>query len=177
MTAQGALLIGMLVLIGLTAWRGLEKIHDGFNAWTWVSTGLVGLTLLIAALGVSPYPGGVEFHFTGKFIGVLLSVMLLGWMLPTQLTQDESRDFLWETWRFIKQIFPLLIVGVFAVGIIREIIKPEWIEGIAGQNTGERHSLNLRDPGGRAKGEWSGGPGGSPAPLRSSLLCGRTNAP
>ena len=134
-TAQGAVLIGMLILIGLTAWKGLEKIHDGFNAWTWISTGLVGLTLLIAALGVSPYPGGVELHFTGKFIGVLLSVVLLGWMLPTQLTEDESRDFLWETWRFIKQIFPLLIVGVFVVGIIRELIKPEWIEAIAGQNT------------------------------------------
>ncbi|MCB2180337.1 permease [bacterium] len=134
-TAQGAILIGMLILIGLTAWKGLENIHDGFNAWTWISTGLVGLTLVFAALGLHPYPGGVEILFTGKFIGVLLSVLLLAWMLPTQLTEGEARDFLWETWRFIKQIFPLLIVGVFAVGIIRELIKPEWIEAIAGQNT------------------------------------------
>ena len=134
-TAQGAILVSMLVLIGLTAWKGLENIHDGFNAWTWISTSLVGLTLIIAALGVSPYDGGVALQFTGKFIGVLLSVLLLGWMLPTQLTEDEARDFLWETWRFIKQIFPLLIVGVFAVGIIRELINPAWIEAIAGQNT------------------------------------------
>jgi uncharacterized membrane protein YraQ (UPF0718 family) len=134
-TAQGAILIGMLVLIGLASWKGLEKIHDGINAWTWIATGLVGLTLLIAALGVSPYPGGVALQFTGKFIGVLLSIALIGWMLPTQLAQDETRDFLWETWRFIKQIFPLLIVGVFAVGIIRELIRPEWIQAIAGENT------------------------------------------
>lgn len=134
-TAQGALLIGMLILIGLTAWKGLEKIHDGFNAWTWISTGLVGLTLLIASLGVNPFPGGVTFAFTGKFFGVLLSILILGWMLKTQLTEDETRDFLWETWRFIKQIFPLLIVGVFAVGVIRGLIKPEWIQAIAGENT------------------------------------------
>jgi uncharacterized membrane protein YraQ (UPF0718 family) len=134
-TAQGAVLIGMLVLIGLTAWKGLEKIHDGFNLWAWVSTGLVGFTLIIAALGVNPYHGGVELQFTGKFIGVLLSVVLLAWMLPTQLTEDETRDFLWETWRFIKQIFPLLIVGVFAVGVIRGLINPEWIEAVAGENT------------------------------------------
>ena len=134
-TAQGTVLIGMLILIGLSAWKGLEKIHDGFNSWTWISTGLVGLTLLIAALGVTPYPGGVVLRFTGKFIGVFLSVLLLGWMLPTQLKEEESRDFLWETWRFIKQIFPLLIVGVFAVGVIRELIKPEWIQAIAGENT------------------------------------------
>jgi uncharacterized membrane protein YraQ (UPF0718 family) len=56
-------------------------------------------------------------------------------MIPTKLTQDETRDILWETWRFIKQIFPLLIVGVFAVGVIRELIKPEWIQAIAGENT------------------------------------------
>jgi uncharacterized membrane protein YraQ (UPF0718 family) len=134
-TAQGTVLIGMLILIGLSAWKGLEKIHDGFNSWTWISTGLVGVTLLIAALGVTPYPGGVVLRFTGKFIGVFLSVLLLGWMLPTQLKEEESRDFLWETWRFIKQIFPLLIVGVFAVGVIRELIKPEWIQAIAGENT------------------------------------------
>jgi len=134
-TAQGAVLIGMLILIGLTAWKGLEKIHDGFNAWTWISTGLVGLTLLIAALGISPYPGGVMLQFTGKFFGVALSVLLLGWILPTKLTEEESRDFLWETWRVIKQIFPLLIVGVFAVGVIRELLKPEWIQAVAGENT------------------------------------------
>ena len=134
-TAQGSVLIGLLILIGLTAWRGIEKIHDGFNAWTWISTGLVGLTLIFAAISVNPYPGGVAIAFTGKFFGVLLSIILLGWMIPTQLTENETRDFLWETWRFIKQIFPLLIVGVFSVGVIRELIKPEWIQAVAGENT------------------------------------------
>ncbi len=134
-TAQGALLIGLLLLIGLTAWKGLEKIHDGFNTWTWISTGLVGLTLLFAALGISPYTGGATLQFTGKFFGVLISILLLTWMLSKQMTEDETRDFLWETWRFVKQIFPLLIGGVFVVGMIRELIRPEWIQAIAGQNT------------------------------------------
>jgi uncharacterized membrane protein YraQ (UPF0718 family) len=134
-TAQGALLIMMLVMIGLTAWKGLEKIHEAFNLWTWISTGLVGLTLLLAALGVNPHPGGVTLEFNGKFFGVLITVVLIGWMLRKQLTEDETRDFLWETWNFVKQIFPLLIVGVFAVGVIRELIKPEWIHAIAGENS------------------------------------------
>jgi uncharacterized protein len=72
---------------------------------------------------------------TGKFFGVLLICILLGWMLKTQLTEDESRDFLWESWRFVKQIFPLLIVGVFVVGMIRVLIQPEWIQNLAGSNT------------------------------------------
>ncbi len=134
-TAQGAILIGMLVLIGLASWKGIERIHEGFNAWTWISIGLVGLTLLVAALGMIPHTGGLTLALTGKFFGVLLSVVILGWMLKARLSEDETRDFLWESWKFIKQIFPLLIVGVFAVGIIRELIKPEWIEAIAGSNT------------------------------------------
>jgi hypothetical protein len=133
-TAQGAFLIGMLVLIGLSSWLGLEKIHDGFNAWTWVSTGLVGLTLLVAALGVTPHAGGLTIGLSGKFFGVLLSVLLLGWMLRTRLTETETRDFLWESWKFVKQIFPLLVAGVFVVGMIRVIIRPEWIEAVAGRN-------------------------------------------
>jgi len=72
---------------------------------------------------------------TGKFFGVLLSVLVLAWMLKAQLSEEETRDFLWESWKFVKQIFPLLVVGVFAVGIIRKLIKPEWIEAIAGSNT------------------------------------------
>ena len=134
-TAQGATLIGMLILIGLTSWKGIDHIHEGFNAWTWISTGLIGLTLLIAALGMIPHNDGLTLLLTGKFFGVLLSVVILGWMIKTQLTEAETRDFLWESWKFVKQIFPLLIAGVFAVGIIRELIKPEWIQAVAGQNT------------------------------------------
>lgn len=135
-TPQGVYLIAMLVLIGLTAWKGFEKIHEGFNLWTWISASLIGLTLLFAAMGVNPYPGGVTLEITGKFLGVLITVILSGWMLGKQLTKDETRDFLWETWKFVKQIFPLLIVGVFVVGVIKELIKPEWIQVLAGENTG-----------------------------------------
>ncbi len=134
-TAQGVLLIGLLILIGLTSWRGIERIHEGFNSWTWISIALVGYTLLTASLGLLPHAEGVTLTLSGKFFGVLISVSILGWMLRSVLTEDETRDFLWESWRFVKQIFPLLIVGVFIVGVLRMLIQPEWIEAIAGQNT------------------------------------------
>ena len=134
-TAQGAVLIGLLVLIGIFSWKGIENIHDGFNRWTWAALGLVGVTLLVAALGVNPYAGGLDILFTGKFIGVFLALAALAWLLRTRLGEDEQRDFLWESWRFVKQIFPLLVAGVFAVGVIRELIRPEWIKALAGANT------------------------------------------
>jgi hypothetical protein len=134
-TAQGAILIGLIVLIGLTSWRGLNRIHEGHSAWTWIAMALVGLTLLIAAVRMSPHAGGLDVQFTGRFFGVLLALAALTWLAFKRLSNDELRDWLWESWRFVKQIFPLLVGGVFAVGVIRVLIKPEWIETLAGQNT------------------------------------------
>jgi hypothetical protein len=134
-TAQGAILIGLLVLISLSSYKGMENIHESFTRWTRIALGLVGLTLLTAALGIKPHAGGLDILFTGKFFGVLLALVVLSWILRRKLSEDEQRDFLWESWRFVKQIFPLLVVGVFSVGVIRVIIKPEWIEALAGQNT------------------------------------------
>ncbi len=134
-TAQGAILIGLLVLIGLTSWKGMEQIHEKFTSWTWIAMGVVSFTLLIASLGMRPHSGGLDILFTGKFFGVLLALLALYLLAWKGLSKDELRDWLWESWRFIKQIFPLLVVGVFTVGIIRVLIKPEWIETLAGQNT------------------------------------------
>jgi hypothetical protein len=134
-SVQGAILIGLLVLIAFSAWRGLGRIAEGFNRWTWISLGLVVLTLLVAAAGMTPHAGGLDILFTGKMFGVVLSAALLAFIARRRLTPDEMRDFLWESWRFIKQIFPLLVVGVFAVGVIRELIRPEWIRALAGRNS------------------------------------------
>jgi uncharacterized membrane protein YraQ (UPF0718 family) len=38
-------------------------------------------------------------------------------------------------WRFVKQIFPLLVIGVFAAGMVRVLIPPSLVEAIAGRNT------------------------------------------
>lgn len=134
-TAQGSILIGLLILIGLASWKGMENIYEGFNRWTWVAMGLVGLTLLTAAVGMSPHAGGLDIQITGRFVAVLLAIAALTWLIFKKLTEDEVRDWMWESWRFVKQIFPLLVVGVFAVGVIRVLIKPEWIEALAGENT------------------------------------------
>ena len=65
--------------------------------------------------------------------GSLLAV--LSHIVRHRLNEDELRDWLWESWRFVKQIFPLLVVGVFIVGMIRVLIRPEWIQMLAGTNS------------------------------------------
>ena len=134
-TAQGAILIGLIILLGLSAWKGLENIIEGFNGWAWAALGLAALTLLTAAAGMTPRPFGLVILLTGKFFGVALSLMLITYLARRHLEAREVRDWLWETWRFVKQIFPLLVAGVFLVGVIRQILRPEWIQQLAGGNT------------------------------------------
>lgn len=134
-TAQGAILIGLLALIGVASWKGMENVFEGLNRWTWIALGLVAATLLVAAVGMQPTVEGLTILFTGKFFGVLLALGALTWILRNKLAEEEVMNFLWESWKFVKQIFPLLVVGVFMVGVIRVLIKPEWIEALAGENT------------------------------------------
>ncbi len=134
-TAQGFVLIIMLILIAVAASLGLKKVDQGYNCWTWVALGLITLTLVFAGITITSLPGAVSFGITGKWLGVVLALLAI-WLVAWKFFDSyEIQQWLWETWRFVRQIFPLLIVGVFLVGIIREIIRPEWIEAIAGTNS------------------------------------------
>lgn len=131
---QGSVLIGLLLLIGATAWRGLEDIIEGANRWTWTALGLAATTLLVASLQLTPTPDGLLVGVTGRVIGVTLALGAT-WHFARRLPADDWRSWLWEAWRFVKQIFLLLVVGVFIVGMVRQVIRPEWIEALAGSNT------------------------------------------
>ncbi len=134
LSLQGALLIGLLAMIGAVAWRGLGTVDAGFNRLTPLALGLTVLTLIVAALGVRVDAAGLLVSLTGRTLAVAVCALAL---IPLARRFDvwDVQQWLWETWRFVKQIFPLLIVGVFLVGVIRVFIQPEWIRALAGANT------------------------------------------
>lgn len=131
---QGAVLIALLLMIAATAKRGLDNITEGANRWTWVVLGLTASTLLIASTRLTPEPGTLTFTFTGRVFGVALTILSV-WYFARKLPTADWQGWLWEAWRFVKQIFVVLVVGVFIVGMVRQVIQPEWIESLAGSNT------------------------------------------
>ena len=130
---QGALLIALLLAIGTTARAGMEDIVEGANRWTWLALGLAAATLLVAALRFTVHSGGLTIAVTGRVVAVGLALWAV-WRHAHRLPADDWRSWLWESWRFVKQIFLLLVVGVFVVGIVRQLVRPEWIESLAGRN-------------------------------------------
>lgn len=131
---QGSVLIALLLMIAVTAKRGLDNITEGANSWTLIALGLAASTLLIASMHLTPEPGTLAFAFTGRVFGVALT-MLSVWYFARKLPAEDWQGWLWEAWRFVKQIFVVLVVGVFIVGMVRQVIQPEWIEIIAGSNS------------------------------------------
>ncbi len=132
-SVQGSVLIVLLLLIALIAARGLENIIEGANRWTWLNLGLGAATLLVATLKLTPQAEGLDVGLTGRMVAVALALAAI-YRFARRLQRDDQRAWLWESWRFVKQIFLLLIIGVFVVGMVRTVIQPEWIQSLAGQN-------------------------------------------
>lgn len=65
------------------------------------------------------------------------------WAVPTlvmaiyawkAISPDRVKDWMRETWWFVKTIFPLLLAGVFIVGVIGRLLPEEWIRNWLGGN-------------------------------------------
>jgi uncharacterized protein len=133
LTVQGAVLIALLVVIAPVAWKGLNDVVNGFNRWTWASLALVMLTLLVAA--PTTETGSLIINITGRFAVEVILLVSITYVAARHLKRDELADWLGETWRFVKQIFPLLLIGVFVAGMLRVVIPEAWIQTLAGENT------------------------------------------
>jgi hypothetical protein len=133
LTAQGALLILMLILTAPAAYLGLENVLIRFNRWTYISILLMAFTLLLAAPVINE--GSLVIGITGRFVGELILLVVTGIVAVRSFERQELANWMWETWKFIKQIFPLLVLGVFLAGVIKSIIPGTLIQNLTGQNT------------------------------------------
>ncbi len=134
-SVHGLFLIGLLVLIGLTAIKGFKAIYEGFNAFTYVTLGLITLTLVVASFAVMTTDSGLMVGLNGRLVAEVLFLGALWYLGARYFSNTEREEWLWETWRFVKQIIPLLLVGVFVASIARALIPAVWIQTIAGRNT------------------------------------------
>jgi len=50
------------------------------------------------------------------------------------LSTEEIKSFLRESWWFFKLIFPLLLAGVFLVGVLGKLLPEDWIRSWLGGN-------------------------------------------
>jgi len=134
-TVQGLFLISLLIMIAFPGIKSFDQIFSGFNPWSFITLGLITLTLILASFSVTAVSEGMVVGVTGRMITVTLLLSLTWWMGAMILKENERQEWLWETWRFVKQIIPLLLVGVFLASIARALIPAVWIQAVTGRNT------------------------------------------
>lgn len=94
---------------------------------------LVLLLLILLSLLLPNYlvRSGSYLHKVSVWaVFTLIMVAYAVKMLPKQ----KIKDWLRETWWFVRIIFPLLLIGVFIVGIIGKVLPEDWIKNWLGGN-------------------------------------------
>jgi uncharacterized membrane protein YraQ (UPF0718 family) len=130
---RGLLLIVLLVVLVPVSYLGFENVLSSFNRWTYAAVGLISGTILLAAPTVSQ--GSLQLGLTGRFFGVVVLLAGIGLVAARNFSKQEVAGWLWESWKFVKQIFPLLIMGIFLAGMVKAVLPEEWVRSLAGENT------------------------------------------
>lgn len=104
--------------------------------------------------------GDAPVHLMGHSDAILLLLLVISLLAPNYLVQkgpywakvlvwgiatiivfsyavwakpkEELKRWLGETWWFVRLIFPLLLAGVFVVGIIGKLLPEEWVRSALG---------------------------------------------
>ncbi|NPV04140.1 MAG: permease [Syntrophaceae bacterium] len=91
------------------------------------------LVLIVVSLLAPNYIGQTGPYWQKVIIWGIATVILFAYALK-MFSRDEIKSWLRETWWFVRIILPLLLAGVFAVGIIGKLLPEEWIRQWLGGN-------------------------------------------
>lgn len=94
---------------------------------------LILLVLLVVSL-LAPNYLVQEGPYSRKVLVWGIATAILGAYALRTKTREELRRWMEETWWFIRIIFPLLLLGVFIVGIIGAVLPQSWVQGYMGGN-------------------------------------------
>ena len=92
---------------------------------------IILLLLLVVSLLAPNYAirSGPYLYKVLVWAAAIAVVVIYVWRVKTW---EEIKGWLNETWWFVRMIFPLLLAGVFIVGIIGAVLPQEWIESWLG---------------------------------------------
>lgn len=90
------------------------------------------LFIMLLAILITP-----EIISSGLYLGVIMATLILITIYFSKkwFTKEELKEWMGETWFLVKQITPLLLIGVFFAGIIVEILPKEYVVEFVGGNT------------------------------------------
>jgi uncharacterized membrane protein YraQ (UPF0718 family) len=95
--------------------------------WLWIFFGLLVVILLWGASSL--------ITWTVKLIGLAVLLVALVLVVRHTLSRDELKNWMRETWFFVRTIVPLLLIGVFVAGMLKAVIPADFIGKYFGSST------------------------------------------
>lgn len=89
------------------------------------------LVLLVISLLAPNYLVQSGPYWAKILVWVVATIVVFGyafWVKP----KEELKRWMGETWWFVRLIFPLLLAGVFVVGVIGKLLPEEWVRSALG---------------------------------------------
>ncbi|MCF8012321.1 MAG: permease [Clostridiales bacterium] len=116
--------------------KNLEQSEGGEEMFAGEKGKPVGhLLAFFGALAAILLFGTASIPFWSKIAIVFSLLSFLAVVLIQWFDGEEIKDWLVETWKFVKLIFPILLIGVFAAGILKAVIPHQWIAQWVGGNS------------------------------------------
>ena len=91
--------------------------------------------ILILVIGASKLEDIIKVPVLSVLI-VILVLTVVKWQ-----KREDTKMWVQETWSLTKMIFPYLIIGVFAAGVIKEVLPPEYVSRYVGGNSVSANSI------------------------------------
>jgi hypothetical protein len=92
------------------------------------------LILIFLSIILPNYIAQGKSYLTNVLVWSILTVVWLIYAVKS-LTKEETKNWLRETWWFVRMIVPLLLLGVFIVGVIGKLLPKEFVSKWVGGNS------------------------------------------
>ncbi|MFZ5648041.1 MAG: permease [Bacillota bacterium] len=132
--------IGFSVVIGLIMafiFRKEESLREEDESMFAGGEGrpLVHLLAFFGVLVAILLFGTAAIPFWSKLAILIALLNSMALVLGFWYGRDEVMDWMRETWKFVKMIFPVLIIGVFVAGALKAVIPQQWVQSTVGGNS------------------------------------------
>jgi len=94
---------------------------------------LILLLLILLSLLLPNYLIQTGSYFYKVLVWAAVTLVTVGYVVII-LPGQAVKGWLRETWWFVRIIFPLLLIGVFIVGVVGKILPEDWIKSWLGGN-------------------------------------------
>ncbi|MEO0087166.1 MAG: permease [candidate division WOR-3 bacterium] len=131
-----AILMAFLVGFVMTLFFGKEKeelsfVREKENIKFLKTRDLIFLILILLSLLMPNYLGRNSPYIKKVIIWFIFTVIMVIYAIIF-INKEKIKEWLYESWWFVKIILPLLLLGVFIVGVIGKIIPESFVRNYLG---------------------------------------------